>query len=417
MKLHQFKFRGKSFFFYPESLLLQTALTEDSLSQKSEMPGSGDPSCGDPASALLASNRIEILVNATLECNLTCPYCFVHQGQFSYEHERPPKLSPDLARQLIHALPAAIPGADEYCIHFYGGEPLLNPEAIGAAVEEAHAEGEKRFSFAITTNGTIDPGSSIPLLAKGNFSVILSIDGPAHIHDAARRDTDGKATHAKVLEFLYRIKKEHGLFVRGSSVIRHGSSLKDAEQYLEALPVDAIKAQAVRLPDCHPLALTKEEREQYFLDLEDIAAAVIEGLKDMKLPGDDRFTSRVLQLVCRSRRESFCGAGSSVFGMSCDGTIYPCVLHAGNERLALGHISDPEHGWFLKGKEWIRTRRQRDECKSCWAQPLCGGGCPAMLAVCGEDECEYTRKVCELALAIYGSVSHKPDLLILAGID
>jgi hypothetical protein len=39
-----------------------------------------------------------------------------------------------------------------------------------------------------------------------------------------------------------------------------------------------------------------------------------------------------------------------------------------------------------------------------------------MLSVCGEDECEYVRKVCELSLAIHGSVSHKPDLLVLAGI-
>jgi radical SAM protein with 4Fe4S-binding SPASM domain len=103
--------------------------------------------------------------------------------------------------------------------------------------------------------------------------------------------------------------------------------------------------------------------------------------------------------------------------MSCDGTVYPCVLHAGNARLALGHISDPQAGWFLKGKEWVRAQEERDACKKCWALPLCGGGCPAMLSICGEDECEYTRKVCELAMAIYGSVPHTPDLLVLAGID
>jgi hypothetical protein len=40
-----------------------------------------------------------------------------------------------------------------------------------------------------------------------------------------------------------------------------------------------------------------------------------------------------------------------------------------------------------------------------------------MLAVCGEDECQYTRRVCELAMAIYGTVEHKPDLLILAGVE
>ena len=39
-----------------------------------------------------------------------------------------------------------------------------------------------------------------------------------------------------------------------------------------------------------------------------------------------------------------------------------------------------------------------------------------MLSVCGEDECEISRASCELALAIYGSISNKIDLLTLAGI-
>jgi len=377
-------------------------------------PGRTDPI--DPPVIFPASDRVEILVNTTQECNLICPYCFVHQGRFSYKQERPKDLTPDLARQLIRVLPEAIPGAAEYSIHFYGGEPLMNLEAIDAAVTAAKSETIHRFTFSITTNGTIDPDTAVPLLAKGKFSVILSIDGPAHVHDAVRRDIDGNPTHAKVLDFLYRIKNEHALFIRGSSVIRHGWRLKDAEQYLESLPVDAIKAQAVRLPAGHPLSLTGDERELYFRDLEDIAGSVIESIHREKMPLDDRFSSRVLQLICRSGRDSFCGAGTSIFGMSCDGTIYPCVLHAGNEELALGHISDPEFGWVKKGQDWIQSRKQRPECTGCWALPLCGGGCPAMLAVCGEDECEYTRKVCELSMAIYGSVSHTPDLLVLAGI-
>lgn len=411
MNLHKFEFRGKTYFFNPESVRLIPACSNSSSPSESGMP---DPTVS--SDSLPPCTRVEILVNTTQECNLSCPYCFVHQGRFSYNQEREKKLSPGIARQLIRALPGAIPAATEYCIHFYGGEPLMNPEAIDAAVLAAKELKDTRFTFSITTNGTMDPGTSIPILAKGNFSVILSIDGPSHIHDAVRRDTDGNPTHAKVLEFLYRIKKEYRLFVRGSSVVRHGWPLRDAERYLETLPVDAIKAQAVRLPANHPLSLTAEERDQYFADLEAIAGSVIDNIRTEKLPRDDRFNSRVLQLVCSSRRDSFCGAGISIFGMSCDGTIYPCVLHAGNKNLELGHISDPGYGWVAKGQEWVRSRERRTECKQCWALPLCGGGCPAMLAVCGEDECDYTRKVCELSMAIYGAVPHKPDLLLLAGI-
>ncbi|MFA5269499.1 MAG: radical SAM protein [Methanoregula sp.] len=412
MKLHRFTFRGRSFSFDPESLSLLQLYDKFS----SSGPPS-EPAPEYPAVTLPAASRVEILVNATQRCNLSCPYCFVHQGRFSYEHGRPPDLTPDLARKLVRVLPEAVPDADEYCIHFYGGEPLMNPGAIAAAVEEAERNTDHGFTFAVTTNGTIDPGMTVPLLTKGNFSVVVSIDGPEHIHDGVRRDTDGNPTHAIVREFLERITAGHGLFVRGSSVIRHGWSLEKAERYLGSLPVTAIKAQAARLPEGHPLALTMEERDRYFRELEVIAGSVIDGIDRGILPRDDRFNSRVLQLVCRSRRDSFCGAGTSVFGMGCDGTIYPCVLHAGNRELELGHISDPEFGWVRKGKEWVDGRKRREECSRCWALPLCGGGCPAMLSVCGEDECEYTRKVCEMAMGIYGSVLHKPDLLLMAGIE
>ena len=412
MNLHRFEFQGQRFIFHPESLRLLPAT-----SGGSSPLGMGLDEPATPVADLPDCNRIEILVNTTQRCNLTCPYCFVDQGRFSYKQERPGDLTPALARQLIHVLPEAIPDAAEYCIHFYGGEPLMNLDAIDAAVTAANTREDHRFSFSVTTNGTMDPGTVVPLLAKGHFSVILSIDGPAPIHDAIRRDVEGNPTHGKVLDFLFRIKQEGGLFVRGSSVIRHGWRLKDAERYLETLPVDAIKAQAVRLPADHPLSLTEKEREQYFGDLDDVATSVIESIRREELPLDDRFNSRVLQLVCSSRRESFCGAGISIFGMACNGTMYPCILHAGNEELALGHIGDPGHGWVKKGQEWAKSRRRGDDCMGCFALPLCGGGCPAMLAVCGEDECEYTRKVAELAIAIYGSIPHKPDLLVLAGID
>lgn len=414
MNLHTVEFRGSSFIFDPESVQIFPARGGDVPLQESGMPAPLAP----PA-AVTACDRIEILVNTTQECNLACPYCFVHQGRFSYGGEREKKLSPDLARQLVRTLPDAIVGANEYNIHFYGGEPLMNQDAIEAAVTEAQKKNGSCITFSITTNGTADPETAVPLLERGNFAVILSIDGPAPVHDAVRPDRDGNPTHAKVLEFLGRIR-EHGtknLFVRGSSVVRHGWRLRFAEEYLGSLPVDAIKAQAVRLPAGHPLSLTREEREQYFRDLEEIAWSVIGGIRGGKPPLDDRFSTRVLQLICRTPRASFCGAGTSIFGMSCDGTIYPCVLHAGNIALELGHISDPDHGWVEKGRAWARSQERRDECKKCWALPLCGGGCPAMLSVCGEDECEYVRKVCELSLAIYGSVSHKPDLLVLAGIS
>jgi uncharacterized protein len=357
---------------------------------------------------------VEIMVNATQACNLACQYCFVDRGKFGYDDDRVYKLSPQLAEELVAGLPRAIPWAKEICIHFYGGEPLLNLPAIQAAVEAA-AKSDCHFKFAITTNGTLCDENILSVLRKGKFTVILSIDGPSAIHDAFRKTQSGEPTHARVVDFLNLIRADPALMVRGSSVVRHNWPLKAACSYLKTLPIDLVKAQAIRVPDDHPLALTRKERSEYMQHLSDIAWEVIQGLKRGDAPKDDRFNNRVLQMLIGMKRTTFCGAGSSIFGVACDGTVYPCVLLAGHEGMALGQINDKEADWVECGRIWA-NKPPNDRCNNCWALPLCGGGCPAMLSVCGEDECEISRASCELALAIYGSISNKIDLLTLAGI-
>ena len=360
------------------------------------------------------TGRVEIMVNATQKCNLKCRYCFVGAGKFDYSKNYRKMLQPKTARLLIETLPARLPWAKHFCIHFYGGEPLLNLDALEEAIDAALPKG-KLFSFAVTTNGTIGTKRAFSILKKGRFNVILSIDGPAHIHDELRRTKRDRPTHKKVLKFLKEAKSQN-LFVRGSSVIRNGWSLKEATKYLATLPVDAIKAQAVRLPISNTLALDKEQKKEYFMQLESIASQTVEQIRENKYPKDDRFNNRVLQILSSKKRSSFCGAGKWTFGMASDGSILPCVLLAGKENTVLGKINDKGE-WVKEGLKWAFDHQPRTSCQECWALPLCGGGCPAMLSVCGDDECELVRKNCELALGIYGSfLDSRENLLVLAGI-
>jgi uncharacterized protein len=417
---HVFKHNGQAFVFERGSVRLAAISPGEERMLRSirgeekareYLAGKG-PFNGSCAREAIPGDNIEILVNATQECNLACKYCFVDRGRFSYDYERLRMMSPETARKLVEKLPLALPGAQKFVIHFYGGEPMLNLPALEAAVDAALSSVHD-FQFSVTTNGTISDDRAMAVLEKGRFSVILSIDGPAHIHDAMRRTASGEPTHARVREFLNKLN-QRGLSVRGSSVVRHGWSLKDAEVYLRSLPVDLIKAQAVRVSKESEIALDAKERAAYLEQLGLIADDVIECVREGRIPRDDRFTPRVLQVMCGTARRSFCGAGRTVFGMSCDGTIYPCVLLTGKEELRLGHIDD-NGAWARRGEEWVAGRPVRDTCKKCWALPLCGGGCPAMMSVCGDDECDITRANCEKALAIYGSVEYKPDLLTLAG--
>jgi len=380
------------------------------------LSGKGLLSSSQPAEENPSTDRVEVLVNASQTCNLACTYCFVDKGRFGYDEDRVLKLSPRHARRLVDVLPEGLPWVREFCIHFYGGEPLLNLEAIRAAVEAA-CEYDGLFTFAITTNGTIVTKEALSLLRMGKFSVVLSIDGPAWVHDSMRRTVHDEPTHAAVLEFLRHLRQEPRLPVRGSAVVRKGWTLREAEAYLRSLDVDLIKAQAVRLPADHSLMLNKRERQEYTEHLGEVADDVITGLYNGCPPRDDRFNQRVLQLLKGTRRTSFCGAAKWSFGVAADGSVLPCVLVAGIPGTVLGHLDEPPQTWVDRGKAWADANGPREECEACWALPLCGGGCPAMLNVCGEDECELTRANCELALAIYGTFcDNLVDLLGLAGI-
>lgn len=357
------------------------------------------------------AGRAEVLVATTWECNLRCDYCFVCKHTRGGACSR---MSAAAAACLIDALDAGLRDAESICVHLYGGEPLLRLDPIRAMVERADTKSAGRFHFAITTNGTVATDEAIDLLGAGRFQVVLSIDGPPEVHNRCRRTAAGHPTHYRVLQFLEKLRARTQCWVRGSAVVRSGWNLTEAAQYLQTLPVDTIKAQVVRVPVDHRYALTVAERQLYLDALEIIGDQVIADLEAGRVPRDDRYSSRVLQLLKGESRERFCGAGRNVFGITPEGEIRPCLLI--DER-AIGRIEDDPQVWRREGECWRRARGPRLECQHCEALDLCGGGCPAMLPICGAEECDVVRQSCRVARRIYHRFRDRPEaMLALAGV-
>ncbi len=355
----------------------------------------------------------EVLVATTWECNLGCTYCFVRNRGLSVNTGR---MSPESAVQVVDALDRGLSHVERVCIHLYGGEPLTNLPALEAMVDQAARKGSGRFCFAVTTNGVCADPSVYKLLDRGDFQVILSIDGPEEVHDECRRTLGGAPTHAQVLQFLKDVRAQTRCWVRGSAVVRSGWGLMQAVSYLSSLPVDAVKAQAVRVQPGTPYALTDREKKRYLYELEEVGKLVIHDLEAGRMPKDDRFSSRVLQLLTGKRRDSFCGAGYTTFGITPEGIVLPCVLMDRNE-IELGYIDDDPAVWLQRGKQWRKDHPIRTECSQCSALPLCGGGCHAVMPVCGKDECEIVHKNCEVAISIYEHFRSNPEILLaLAGV-
>jgi len=357
----------------------------------------------------------EILIAPTWNCNLRCKYCFVDKTGVSNDA---PAMSYEMGARAIDALDEGLYDVKRIGVHLYGGEPFTNLPAIEGMIDRAREKPAGRFSFIVTTNGTILSDRVIDIINKSNMTIQLSLDGPMSVHDGCRLQADGSPTHHRVVRFLETIRARTSVQVIAAAVIRSGSRMLEVTDYLRTLPVDHIKAQAVRLPPGSPYALTEAEWELYKQDLNTIAHKVIAEIEAGVRPVDNRFNNRLLQMLTDGDRTKFCDAGQTTFGITPTGDIRACLLLTGQKDL-LGHIDDPDpRVWRQKGLDWRAAPRQA-RCSKCPYLNLCGGGCPATLSVCGTDECDVIANECDATKMIFDhfkDTDNQEALLILIGI-
>ncbi len=359
-----------------------------------------------------AFHSAEVLVAPTWSCNLRCKYCFVEETEVVDES---PAMSYETGTRVIDALNEGLSDVKRICVHLYGGEPFTNLKAIEGMVDRAREFPPGRFTFTATTNGTVLSDRVIDIIDKSKMTIQLSLDGPMDIHDGCRLHADGSPSHEKVIRFLETVRARTSSKIIAAGVIRSGSRLLEVTDYLRTLPVNHIKAQAARLPDGSPYALTDDEWEVYKEDLMAIGHKVIAEIEAGKKPVDDRFNNRLLQMLSNADRVRFCDAGQTNFGITPNGNVRACILLTGEEAL-LGHIDDPDpRVWREKGLNW-RARPLETKCHSCTYLNLCGGGCPATLPVCGSDECAIVAAECDATKMIFDHFKDNQEaLLILIG--
>jgi sulfatase maturation enzyme AslB (radical SAM superfamily) len=138
-------------------------------------------------------------------CNFACNYCpipsLVRDKGEAY-------MSMDTLRAAIDSWVEDIktdfaPDKD-YAIIFYGGEPLLNREAVTAGVEHVRhlqavgALPRANVKLMLSTNGVLLNTGYVRFLSQHDVSVAVGCDGPAEFHDAHRRAVNGQTTFVEV---------------------------------------------------------------------------------------------------------------------------------------------------------------------------------------------------------------------------
>ena len=191
----------------------------------------------------------QLLVKVATRCNIDCSYCYWFRDASVYD--KPKLMSADVVRQLLQRTEEHIAKHSlvDFPIILHGGEPLLwgveNFHRFAEACEAMSFRRRCEIPIAVTTNGVLIDDDWLDCFEAHDISVAISLDGPAHIHDAHRRTFQGNGTHAAV-EGAARKLVSRDIGVLALAVCNPAQS---PEQYVEFFAACGISNYDIMIPD------------------------------------------------------------------------------------------------------------------------------------------------------------------------
>ncbi len=312
----------------------------------------------------------------TDECNLRCSYCYVRKGS--------ERLSLDVAAKALFLFlnePRFRDGADGCTFDFIGGEPLLEADLIGEILDCAHGmlrghPWEKNHAAGLTTNGLLYNTLPVQRLLVTNrcLGVSITVDGPADVHDAARRFPDGSGSHAQVEENarLWLHQFPGPLTSTKFTLSRNtlGQLARSVVYLLCELRVPTVNANPV-----FEGPWSDEDAALYEAQLLELGRELL--ARGIPLDRCNLFGRHVGLPHPRLDDQSWCGAGKWMLAVDPSGNLYPCNRFAPS---GLSHQPPMPCGHVDVGLDFAvldafaalkRSEQSPPECLSCEVS----GGC------------------------------------------
>jgi uncharacterized protein len=369
-----------------------------------------------------------LVLNLTNQCNLSCQYCY----EFGADKVATPAGKPkfmdfETAKASVDFLLGESAGRRSVHITFFGGETLMNFPLLNKVVTYAteRARGQNRsIDFSLTTNATLLTPAIIEFLSRNRIGVTVSMDGPADLHDKLRVFSSGRGSYDIIAPRVRALIQNHRtrpiaarvtLTSGVTDVVRIFRHLKNDLGFHEVgfAPVTTSPDRLYAINDPgmdHVLA-------QFHLLADEYLEYALRG----EIHGFSNVSDTLSELYQGVNKSHPCGAALGLVGIGPSGDIAPCHRFVDSDTHALGHIStgiDRE-----KQKDFLRRGhiRTKYDCHTCWARPLCAGGCHHEAYVRYGDTghpnlhyCDWIRDWTDTCLRIYGAIStHNPQFLRL----
>ena len=362
-----------------------------------------------------------LVMNLTNQCNLSCQYCYEFGADKLATPEGKPKfMDLETAKASVDFLLAQSTGRRSVHITFFGGETLMNfpllKQVVAYAVERAKEQG-RNIDFSLTTNATLLTPAIIEFLSENHIGVTVSMDGPKEMHDHLRVFSNGRGSYDIIEPKVRALIENHRtrpitarvtLTAGVSDVIRIFRHLKQDLGFHEVgvAPVTTSPNQLYAIGARGMDGIL----EQFHLLADEYLEHALRG----EAHGFSNVSDTLAELCQGVNKSHPCGAGLGLLGVGPSGDLSPCHRFVDSDAHALGHISTGINR--EKQSDFLRRGHidSKYDCHTCWARPLCAGGCHHEAFVRYGDTghpnlhyCDWIRDWTDTCLRIYGAIAAK----------
>ena len=271
---------------------------------------------------------MNLILCLTEQCNLRCSYCYYKETQ-ACRHAVMEDATLEQAIRTGFERTLAFK-QKHLIVSFFGGEPLLRKDAIvssvglaKALVADAMDRGrighDFQLNFVINTNGTLFDDTFLDFCEREKFTLFLSLDGPAHHHDIARRTVNNTGSFKDIEKNIPRLVKL-GATALSTITRAHVGTLAESIKWLHAQGFKSI-ATAVDFDgqwtgdDFDKLAVQYSEMAKYWLECRKAHDKFFLGTIQDKIK---------LLLLGKRFRQYSCHVYDGNIGVATNGNIFPC---------------------------------------------------------------------------------------------
>lgn len=305
------------------------------------------------------------------------------------------------------------------------GEPLLHAKRVKAA-------GELAIGLARQQDRQLDPlldhqrGTLLKRdirrwLIKDGWEVKVSLDGGRADHDRHRIDAQGKGSYDRIKGKLRKLVKA---ISKGAAPPPY--SAKDQMRPASLPPMPPWGAQPGDRSCGGTVRLAAFARGNGAAGLSPLHCGLCKSSCTKPPAGTAPLAGPAAACTGSGQQRDCLRCGAQPFAVGSEGHLFPCYRFVGLEQFVLGNLDSgpsPEAVQRFTAS-CARPRSAREECRQCWAAPLCNGPCFATTELLSQGAppaayCAMMRADCEAALWLADTLRHKNPVQLcqLAGIE